>query len=167
MQVAIPRNVLRRPVGTLTVAVPTSRAIFYVHEDDWGMRKYPRDCPAALRIGTWEVDRVLLVGMVLRLARSDLTTYDTWINIGDANGVRMMQSLTGQTQIDVHVVTDVVARSVRIANPVRFEAASIINTIRKREAWSDDEFQTALGRITQLYPTTPMLWQACRSDEED
>lgn len=161
MQLQIPALVHQQPAGRLLVAAVDADVVLYLREDDWGMKKYPRHCPGQLRMGSWDRDGVLAVAVLLRLARSDATTFEHWINPADAAAVRTLQCLAGQTQVDVHVVADSEVRSLRLANPLLLPASRIVNNIRHRQAWTEDDFQRLCARIAQLYPTPASLWWNC------
>jgi hypothetical protein len=157
-KVKIPADVFAKSPATLVIVSEPTEVTLFLCEDEWGLKKYPRDCPAELRLGSWEIDQVLLVGLLLRLARSDATTFDCWIDAGNPAGVRTLQNLAAQGCINVHVVTHEVARSLRLENPVREDAALLVNRLRSREAWSPEDFQHALARLNKLYPTPQALW---------
>lgn len=161
MAVTIPPVVLDKPAGTFVATTVEGKVVLFLREDEWGLKKYPRECPVDLRMGSWQLERVLLVALVLRLAHGDATTFDHLINVGEPNGVRLVQNLALQTAFDVHVVTDRVVRTFRVANPTRFDAGYLVNDVRVREAWSDEEFRAAAARLNQLYPTPSALWEVC------
>jgi hypothetical protein len=163
MQLQIPESIRALAPGRLIITPIDSDAVIYLREEDWGMKKYPRQCPAELRLGTWEIDGVMTTVVLLRLARSDLTTFEFWLNAGDPNGVRTLQCLGSQTQVDVHIVADRMNRSLRVANVLRFDASMIVNRIRGRNAWPPEDFQAACSRVAQLYPTPYALWWACEA----
>lgn len=165
MQLRVPDSVRSLAPGRL-VAIPVDTdVVLYLREQDWGMKKYPRQCPVELRLGTWEIDDVLAVVLLLRLARTDLTTFECWINAGDPNGVRTLQCLAGQAQLDIHVVADKEVRSLRASNHMRVDASIIINNIRGRNAWSPEDFQRTCARVSSLYPTPHALWWNCAPAE--
>jgi hypothetical protein len=158
MRLRIPESIRTLSTGRL-VAVPVETdVVFYLREDDFGMKKYPRNCPVEMRLGTWQIDKVLTAVLLVRLARTDLTTFEFWLNAGDPTGVRTLQCLAAQAQIDVHVVADKDIRSLRINNPIRVDASRMVNTIRGRNAWTEDDFQQACARVSQLYPTPHAMW---------
>lgn len=161
MQIRVPPYVRQMSKGRMVITAHDTDAVVYIRDDDWGMRNYPRQCPAELRIGTWDVNNAMAAVLLVRLARSDLTTFESWMNAADPNIVRVLQCLASQSQIDIHVVADSEVRSLRAANKLQFDASQIINAIRSRDAWSDADFQAACSRIAQLYPTPHALWRAC------
>jgi hypothetical protein len=151
--------VLSQPRGSLVAVLDGSGVVLYLREDEWGLRKYPyRECPAELRLGTWEVDPVLLVALMVRLDRNDGLTFDYLINAGEPSGVRLVQNLNGQKYIELCLATDTVVRTFRIKNSFRDAAGQVVNNIRTRPAWSREEFQQASARLSQLYPTPHALW---------
>ncbi len=161
MAVTVPSTVLKKPAGTFVATTVEGKVVLFLRDDEWALKKYPRECMVDLRMGSWQFDQVLLVALVLRLAHSDATTFDHLIDVGEPNGVRLLQNLASQTALDVHVVTSRVARTFRVANPTRYDAGYLVNDVRARDAWSTEEFQGAAARLNQLYPTPSALWEKC------
>ena len=157
-KVKVPAEVFAKSPATLVIVSEPTEVTLFLCENEWGLKKYPRDCPAELRLGSWDIDQVLLVGLLLRLARSDATTFDCWIDAGNPAGIRTLQNLAAQSCINVHVVTHEVAWSLRLENPAREDAAMLLNRLRSREACSAEEFHRALARLNKLYPTPQALW---------
>jgi hypothetical protein len=161
MHPTIPDAVIARPPGTL-VAIGGEKALtLYIREDPFKLRLYPRDCHAELRVGTWEIDAVILVALVMRLGRCDATTFDAQIDAGSPPGVRLIQCLAAQAGNDAYLVTDVLQRTFRLRNPAREAAGQLLNRLHDHEAWPPEQWQAALARLNQLYPTATALWQAC------
>jgi hypothetical protein len=161
MNVKAPQRVLARPTGSIEVTVLEDAAVVWVREDVFGLRKYPPHCPIELRLGSWEMDGTLAVVLLVRLARLDATTFESWIDASMPEGVRILQCLASQSFVDVHFVTDSVARSLRATNEVRIAASARINVLRSRNTWTPEEFEKALLRVSKLYPTAKALWWAC------
>lgn len=150
------------------MAISTRKEVtLFLREDAWNLKRYPRACPLELRLGTWEIDKVLLVALAVRVARIDLLCFDCWLDIGNANGVRIIQNLADQPRIDVYLVADDVARSFRVSNPAQLICAQLVDKIREREAWTPEEFQQAMARVNQLYPTPRAVWAACEPETTD
>lgn len=162
MQLQIPAHVRKQPAGRLTVASADSDVVLYLREDDWGMKKYPRQCPGQLRMCHWDMDGVLAVAVLLRLARSDATTFEHWINPADTVSVRTLQCFAGQTHVDVHIVADSEVRSLRLPNSLLVPASTLVNDIRRRQAWTSGDFRRVCGRLAKLYPTPAALWKTHR-----
>lgn len=158
MTVKLPDSVLKLPRGALAATLIDPHVVLFLREEEWGLKKYPAHCPVEVRLGTWELEPVILVALLLRLARSDATTFETWINIGEPLGVRTLQHLERQATIDVHVVTDRIARSLRAAGTFRASASDLVRTIRAREAWTQAQFANAQKQLTKRYPTASALW---------
>lgn len=162
----IPASVLAKPRGSLVAVATGPEVVLYLRDDAFGLKRYPsQGCTVDLRLGTWELDRVTLAALILRLARSDATTFDHHLDVSTPPAVRLLQCLVGQNQIDIHIVTETIARSFRIANPVRLEAGYLVNRLRSLPAWSPDEYRQALVRLTKLYPTAHALWWASLEQE--
>lgn len=162
MRVEVPEVIFALPPGRLMAMARDAQVVLFLREDEWGMKKYPQRCPADLRIGTWDVDDVLLVVLLLRLMRTDLTTFEYWINICESSGVRLLQDLSAQAQIAAQVVTDCTVRSLRMMNTLRAGAAALVETAGRRNAWSPEEFARVRDRIWQLHPTAGALWWNCQ-----
>ncbi len=158
--VQLPPAVRRSPSGSLIPVIGDNDLTLYVREDVFDLKKYPRECPGELRMGTWQIDRSLLVVLILRLARSDAATFDCPLDVGNAQGVRILQCLASQNSIDVFIVTDRVVRSLRLPNPLRAFAGKLVKRLHNRTAWSPEEWHTALARLNQLYPTAVALWRS-------
>ena len=162
MKLDVPKSILSLPPGRMVATPIDTNVVFYIREEDWGMRKYPRQCPVELQLGTWEIDNVCAAVLLVRLARSDATTFESWVNAGDPNGVRTLQCLASQARVEVHIVPDTDVRSLRVPNSLRVDASYLVNTIRSRDAWAPEAFQRACARVSQLYPTPHSLWWACQ-----
>jgi len=150
----------------LVAEIVDDRLLLFLREDEWGLRKYVGACPGELRLCVWDFEPVLAVVLLLRLARTDLTTFEYWIDAGSPAGVRILQGLAEQPRVDAHIVTAAVARSVRVQNTVRRAALDILDTIRQRRAWTPEDFAAARRRICQLYPTAAALWWSGASPGE-
>lgn len=158
MQRKIPDWVRALPAGRLIAHPVDNRVVLYLREEDFGMRRYPPKCPTELRLAVWEMDHILVIVLLLRLARTDLTTFECWIHAGEPRGVRTLQCLADQEQVDIQIVADREQRWLRAANRVRKEAAQLVETIRGRDAWEESDFQNACARVAKLYPTSHALW---------
>ncbi len=132
MRTEVPVGVLQRPAGTLNAVVVPPDVVLFLREDSWALKKYG----------------------------SDASTFDYHIDLGSAPGVRLMQCLAYQPQIDLHLVTNQVVRSWRIPNQSRAQAASLVDAVRNR-AWDPGQYHAALARLNQLYPTAHSLWWQC------
>jgi hypothetical protein len=162
MKTRVPPFIYDLKPGVLTAVIQDPNVVLYLREDEFGLRKYPPQCPVELEIGTWNVGDVVLVVLLLRLAHRDATTFEAWVNVGDPEGVRMLQTLKPQDKVDVHIVTDRLARSFRVPNPLRLSASALVHVLRQHNAWSPEEFVAAQRRLTQLFPTPRDLWWRCQ-----
>ncbi len=166
MRLRIPDHVRQAAPGRLMAVAEDTDVVLYLRESELGMRNYPRRCPASLRVLTWDIDRVLVIVLLLRLNRNDATTFEVWIDAGEPEGVRMLQCLAAQGAIDVHILAEPTIRSLRLNNPLVIDAAQLVNDVRNREAWSDDEFEKVCRRIATLYPTASSLWWSAEHVEQ-
>jgi len=157
----VPPNVLTQPRGTLVAVLDDSEVVLFLREDEWSLRRYPyHECPVELRLGTWDIEAVLLVALLARLDRNDGLTFDCLLNVGEPSGVRLMQNLCMQKHIELCLTTDQVVRTFRQGNAFQRSADRIVNAIRTRPAWSREQFHQAGARLSQLYPTPHQLWWA-------
>jgi hypothetical protein len=161
MTVQVPPAVLSKPPGSLVPILSRGEVVLFVRETEWNVKRYPPACPVDLRVGHWEIDSVLLVALVLRLARSDAATFDCPMDVQTPLGIRVLQGLAAQPQVDVHVVADQAVRRFRATNPAPEEAAYLVDSVRSREPWSAEDAERALARLNQLYPTARDLWRNC------
>jgi hypothetical protein len=158
MNVQVPSSVMNRPPGTLVPAVIRGEVMLYVRETAWGLRRLPPACPAELRLGSWEFENVVIVTLLVRLARNDAATFDCQLDVRSALGMRILQYLSSQAQVEVHVASEESVRTFRAANPDTRKAAQLVAMIQDCEPWSAEQAERALARLNQLYPTPHALW---------
>jgi hypothetical protein len=142
----------------MTATWARGEVVLFVRETEWGLKRYPPACRVELRLWSWEIDNVPLVALVLRFARSDCATFDCHLDVQTPAGLRMLQGLASQSQIDVHLVADQTIRTFRVANPAPEEAARLVDKVRARKPSSADDVERAMARLNQLYPTARDLW---------
>ncbi len=160
MNVNVPPSVLDAPTGTLVYTLVGAQLTFYVRVGLFDLSQYPRNTSVDFRLASWQIERVLPVAMILRLAHRDTTTFDAWIDIGTPVGLRVMQALSSQHHVDVHLVTTEIVRSFHTQNPARASATQLVRTTQAGDSWSRQEFQKALDRMNRLYPTPESLWRS-------
>lgn len=161
MYVKAPKAILEKPVGCLLAISTESEVTLFVREDEWGLKKYPSRCQTELRLGTWDIDDVLLNVLLLRLGASDLGTFECWVNAAEPLGVRTLQCLAAQAKVNTYLVIDRVVRSFRLANRLQAAADRLVSVVRLRKTWTEEEFQLAQTRLAELYPTPHALWWNC------
>lgn len=161
-RVEIPDSVLKKPRGTLCPVQLGSEVIIFLREDDWGLRNYPlRDCAVDVRLGVWNVEGVMLAALVVRLARSDKTTFDHQFDLSEPESVRLLQCLAVQPHLDVHIITTGVSRTFRINNVIQFDASYIVDKVRSKRDWTPEVYRSAMNRLNTLYPTPSAMWRNC------
>jgi hypothetical protein len=158
MRVQVPPAILRESPGSLVATVVQGEVVLFLRETEWGLKRYPPACPVDLRLGSWEIEDVLLVSLIVRLARSDAATFDFQLDVRSPAGIRMLQCLAVQSQVDVHLACEQAVRTFRAANPAPLEAGFLVDKVRARAPWSAEEAERALARLNQLYPTARDLW---------
>ncbi len=159
--VRIPQAVIDAPPESLLPVTHYSQVELFLRLTRWGLKKYPINCPAELRWGTWELENVPLVALLLRLARSDASTYDCQIDARTVSGIRTLQCLATQSTVLVHLATDRSVRTLRLSNPAFIEAGFLVDKIRSRPPWTAEQARRALARLNTLYPTAVSLWWSC------
>lgn len=164
MNSPVPPAVLARSPGSFLVHAGATAVALYLRELRYGETKYPRHCPLEVRLCRWDHGGVLLVAVLARLNRSDLTTFDDWINPGLPEGVRCLKLLAVQKHIDVHIVTDQVDRSLRTANTLAAPVAGLLHELRDRQSWTPQQFADEKAKIERLYPTSKAMWWADREE---
>jgi hypothetical protein len=160
MRVQVPPAVLDKSPGSLVAMVVQGEVVLFLRETEWGLKRYPTACPVDLRLGSWDINNVLLVALILRLARSDAATFDCQLDASSAGGVRILQCLAVQSQIEVHLASESAVRTFRAANPSPVDAGILVDKIHSREPWSPEDSERALARLNQLYPTACDLWRS-------
>jgi hypothetical protein len=160
MTPCVPSEIAATTPGTFTVYAGPAGVILYLRESRYGETKYPRHCPLEVRLLSWDQNSIIAVSLLLRLDRSDLWTFDAWLNPGLPDGVRILKALATQKQIDVHIVTDAVDRVLRTPNTLASGAAILLHELRDRISWTADQFAAERARIERLYPSSKSLWWA-------
>jgi hypothetical protein len=160
MNIQVPPIVFTKPLGSMTATWVRGEVVLFVRENEWGLKRYPPACHVELRLWNWEIDDVPLVALVLRFARSDSATFDCQLDVRTPMGIRLLQCLASQSQIDVHLVADQTVRPFRVANPAPVEAGYLLDKVRAHAPWSAEDAERALARLNQLYPTARDLWWA-------
>jgi hypothetical protein len=159
MRVEVPPAVRNASPGTLIATVVQGDVVLFLRETEFALQRYPAACPVELRLGSWEIDDVLLVALVLRLARSDAATFDCQLDARSPLGIRMLQSLAAQPLVDVHLAGEATVRTFRATNTAMMEAGVLVDRIHSREPWSAEDAEHAMARLNQLYPTARDLWR--------
>jgi hypothetical protein len=161
----IPRSILEKPAGCMAIEPTASDVSALVRMTKWGAAHLARFCDVDMQLPWWDSPPVLAVALLLRLARDELLTYQTWIDAGNPHGVRVLQNLANRDHIQVHIVTDQIERTLRAHNTVRRAALNLVRLIGpRRHAWGKDLFEQARQRIDTLYPTADRLWRAGREE---
>jgi hypothetical protein len=159
----IPPAVRISSPGTLGAQVIRSQLELFLRESEFNLKRYPPGCVAELRLGTWEIENVPLVALVLRLARSDAAVFDYQLDVSTPLGTRILQCVAAQNQIDVHLVGDQSVRTLRAANASALDATYLIDKLRMRTPWTPEQAARALDRLNTLYPSSRDLWKNCNS----
>jgi hypothetical protein len=135
----------------------------FIRTTKWAAADLPRHCDIDMQLPSWDAPPVLAVAFLLRLARDELLTYQTWINAGNANGICLLQNMASRDHFRIHIVTDQIERCLRTHNIVRRQAVAHTRRVGpRRDGWSQKAFDEIRQRIDTLYPTPAKLWQTGR-----
>lgn len=153
-------TILELPPGSLIVSHENDAARVYIREDPVRYSRYPRHCAAQLRIMTWDCQPVLLAALLVRLGRSNVTTFHRWLNASDNADLRILQAFADQPRIDIELLTEGAARLFTISNTARVVCRDTLEQIRRRRTWTPEQFGMACAAVDRLYPTAHAAWWA-------
>lgn len=164
LAISLPPDVLAKPAGSVVLDSRGTGISLFVREDSFNLKQYPRPCSVELVMPIWDKPPVIAAALLVRLARRDAMTHQIWINAGNPRGIHTLKNLSTTENIEVHVVTDRVERSLRTPNTVKRHAMRLLRRLAGQvHAWDDEEFDRARASIDTLYPTPARLWIACRN----
>ncbi len=162
MRQRIPDLVLAAPTHSL-VLVPIDPAVqFYIREDEFTLATYPPRCTLEFALPVWDDREVICVALLLRLAGRHASTFERWLNPADPAGLRVLQLLAAQLNLDLVLVSDRTQRSFRRRNTLAGQAAGLVASLRVRRSWTAEEFDRRRARLDTLYPTPAALWRGAR-----
>lgn len=157
-----PGTILNASPGTILLEPTRAGLQLYLREEKIKLGNYPRPCGVDVRLPSWEINNTVVVALVLRFAHKEKLTFQTWINPRDLRGCQTLGNLAGESQIDIHLVTDEVARSFATVNTVKRHALKIQAKLAAlRNDWTAGDFEAAKPQVDTLYPTPSALWRAC------
>ena len=143
MKQRIPDAVLQAPYHAL-ILVPLDPTVqFYIREDDFTLASYPPRCTLEFALPVWDDREVICAALLVRLAGRNAATFDRWLNPADPTGLRILQLLSGQLNLDLLLVSERTQRSFRRRNNVAGIAAGIVASLRLRRSWTAEEFEHA------------------------
>jgi hypothetical protein len=132
-----------------------------VSEDSRNFTQYPNPCAADLRLVSYQVGGAFVVGLIIRCARKPLLTFQTWLNPATTHDNQVLNSLRGDGDVLLHIITNQGRRAIKIPNVVRRDAARIANDIRNAETtWTAEQFDAACTEMDRQYPTAVSLYRA-------
>ncbi len=155
-----PDAILELPPGSLLVSHENDVARVRIREDPVRFSRYPRRCAAGLRVTTWDCHPVLLVALLVRIGRSNVTTFHRWLNASDNADLRILQALADQARVEIEVVTEGATRLLSTVNPARVVCRETLEQIRRRRTWTPQQFTVACAAVDRLYPTAYAAWWA-------
>lgn len=157
----IPKSILAKPRGCMQIHSDGEDVSLFIREEKIHIGDYPRCCHTDIKMPTWDSPPILAIALLVRLARRELMTFQTWINAGNPAGVRIVQALGRQRVLDIRLTTDEgIARTFRCGNTVRSTARRVVRQIENRaKAWSNEKFDEVCNHIDRLYPTQSALWR--------
>lgn len=162
MKQRLPDSVHRAPHHSL-ILVPLDPTVhFYIREDDFTLASYPPRCTLEFALPVWDDREVICVALLVRLAGRNSGTFERWLNPADPTGLRILQLLAGQANLDVLLVSERSQRSLRRRNSLAGQAAGLVASLRVRRSWTAEEFERRRKRLDTLYPTSAALWRGAR-----
>lgn len=156
-----PPRVLAANVGSL-IAEPTAHSLdLYLREEPVHIGDYPQPCPVDIHLPSWHYPPTTVIAIVVRLARKDRLTFQTWINAAEMRGRAILSNLASDGRLFVHLVTTAVVRSLRVPNVVKRHAVRLVDELARRGSWDPAQFDEGRRRVDTLYPTPSKLFRAC------
>jgi hypothetical protein len=109
---------------------------------------------------------VLAISLLLRFARKERLTFQTFLNAADAQSRHCLKNLAESTHLTVNVCTEQsVERSIRVPNIAKRFAIKLTQQLADTPPkWTTEQFAAARRVIDGLYPTPSQLWRACEKD---
>jgi len=146
---------------------PTSAGLdAFVRTSTWDASDLPRACSIDVQLLSWDHPPVLAVSLLVRLARDQMRTYQTWINVASARGKSALRCLAEKNDLRVHIVADQLERTIRVPNFVRRSASRLLKRATPEHAcWSSSQFDDVRQQVDTLYPTPRRLWNVGREVE--
>lgn len=161
---APPEHLLKKPVGCMALAYWQDSVSVFVREDARHVGDYPQQCSVELMLRSWVVEPIIAVAALARFAKRELMTYQSWINVGDASGARLIKNLSDQSHVNIHLLTTKIARTFKIPNAIQAEARTLANKVAAELlAWDQADFDKVRAQLDHLYPTASAMWQAWRN----
>lgn len=162
MKRRVPESVSKAPPHSL-VLVPTDAEVeFYVREDEFVLATYPQQCPVDFAVHAFDDGQVMCVAVLVQLAGRNAGTFDRLLNVAEPGGLRILQLLSTQKALNLYLVSERVFRSFRRRNTLAGQAAGLVAALRRRKAWSEEEYDRWRRRVDTLYPTPDALWRGAR-----
>ncbi len=156
----IPASIYRERPGTCLTILDRTRLAIVIREDAFRLAHYPRDCPVELRLPVWSRPPVTLAALLLRVARSDLHTFDRWLDGAQAADQRMIQALSRQDSLEVAAVAEREKRAFTVQNTLQAATATLLEVVRAEGSWTREQFSAGRAEIERLYPSASALWWA-------
>lgn len=161
MATVAPPAILSKPRGCMIVHYGGGGVELMVRESRVRMGDYPRVCPVQLKMCAWDYSPVIVVAILARFNRQAVMTYQSWLDCGEPAGVSLLKQFPRRDEINVHLVTDEIARTFRVPNVLSRKARQVIERLEQHQkGWSREQFAQARAKLDRLYVTAADVWRS-------
>lgn len=152
--------VLSLSPGTLYVGVDRTQIELVVREDGFRIGRYPRQCAVDMKLAAWTRDSVLPAALLVRLGKSNLTTFHRWINAVQNGDLRILQALTRADTLEVRLIWEAGERVFPWRNALQQAACTLISRVQEMRPWTPENFERERRLIDHELPTAHAAWWA-------
>lgn len=146
--------------GTFYVGVAGTQIELVVREDGVRIERYPRQCAVDMKLAVWLCESVLPVALLVRLGKSNLTTFHRWINATQSGDLRILQALTRMDTLEVRLIWEAGERVFPWRNGLQHAARTLISRVQGVRPWTAADFERERRRIDHELPTAHAAWWA-------
>lgn len=151
---------LSQAPGTFYVGVNRTQLELVVREDGFRLARYPRHCTVDMKLASWQRGNVVLIALMARLGKSNLTTFHRWINAVTQSDLMILQAIMRQDSLDIQVIWDAGERVFQWRNTLQSAVRNLISQVQGTKPWSLDDFDRERRLIDHELPTAHAAWWA-------
>lgn len=157
--------VLRKPYGCMAAQVADGELTIDVRMSRWDIGSLPRGCEIELRLPAWDSPPVFAIAILLRLARTPSATFQTWLNAGNSDDLKVLKHLGTKSDFEVRLVDEDVERAINCQNQLHRRAYNLFKSVSPRiGGWTTEDYNGVVHRVDALYPTISDLWRAASQE---
>jgi hypothetical protein len=136
---------------------PEAHADFFVREES-RIIKALRNPVIILRPGVVVQGDVVLVMLLFRIGSR---VYETWWNYYEEGSDDLFKEMAKQETIGFHLYGETGKRekSTVVKNPLKGLFKELVKEVKKKDRWSQAEFERAKEQLFHRYPTAVELWE--------